>query len=87
MLNKLIDWSARNRFLVLLATLFIIAAGTLAVLRPPIAAPPALSAAQSNAISKTSISPTTCSTPNCSAHPTPASRRRRRVRWPNATSW
>ena len=38
-------------------------------------------------ISKTSISPTTCSTPNCSAHPTPASRRRRRVHWANATSW
>lgn len=46
MLNKLIDWSARNRFLVLLATLFIIAAGTLAVLRTPIDALPDLSDVQ-----------------------------------------
>jgi Cu(I)/Ag(I) efflux system membrane protein CusA/SilA len=46
MLNKLIDWAARNRFLVLLATLFIIAAGTLAVLRTPIDALPDLSDVQ-----------------------------------------
>ena len=46
MLNALIDWSARNRFLVLLATLFIIAAGTLAVLRTPIDALPDLSDVQ-----------------------------------------
>ncbi len=46
MLNKLIDWSARNRFLVLLATLLIIAAGTLAVLRTPIDALPDLSDVQ-----------------------------------------
>ena len=46
MLNKLIDWSARNRFLVLLATLFIIAAGVLAVLRTPIDALPDLSDVQ-----------------------------------------
>lgn len=46
MLNKLIDWSARNRFLVLLVTLFIIAAGILAVLRTPIDALPDLSDVQ-----------------------------------------
>ena len=31
MLAKLIDWSGRNRFLVLLATLFVIIAGIIAV--------------------------------------------------------
>ena len=46
MLNKLIEWSAHNRFLVLLATLFIIAAGVLAVLRTPIDALPDLSDVQ-----------------------------------------
>ena len=46
MLAKIIDWSAHNRFLVLLATLFIIAAGVLAVLRTPIDALPDLSDVQ-----------------------------------------
>ena len=43
MLAKIIDWSGRNRFLVLLATLFILAAGVFAVLRTPIDALPELS--------------------------------------------
>jgi len=46
MLAKLIDWSGRNRFLVLLGTLFIIAAGVFAVLRTPIDALPDLSDVQ-----------------------------------------
>jgi hypothetical protein len=46
MLAKLIDWSGRNRFLVLLATLFVIAAGVIAVLRTPIDALPDLSDVQ-----------------------------------------
>ncbi len=36
MLAKIIDWSGRNRFFVLLATLFILIAGVFAVLRTPI---------------------------------------------------
>jgi len=35
MLAKIIDWSGSNRFLVLLATLFIVAWGVFAVLRTP----------------------------------------------------
>ena len=46
MLSKIIDWSARNRFLVLLATLFIVVAGVFAVLRTPIDALPDLSDVQ-----------------------------------------
>ena len=46
MLAKLIDWSGRNRFLVLLATLFVIIAGIIAVLRTPIDALPDLSDVQ-----------------------------------------
>ncbi|MBS0352352.1 MAG: efflux RND transporter permease subunit [Proteobacteria bacterium] len=46
MLAKIIDWSGRNRFLVLLATLFILAAGVFAVLRTPIDALPDLSDVQ-----------------------------------------
>ncbi len=46
MLNAIIDWSARNRFLVLLGTLFIVLAGTIAVLRTPIDALPDLSDVQ-----------------------------------------
>jgi Cu(I)/Ag(I) efflux system membrane protein CusA/SilA len=46
MLNAVIDWSARNRFLVLLGTLFIVLAGTVAVLRTPIDALPDLSDVQ-----------------------------------------
>ena len=46
MLAKIIDWSGRNRFLVLLATLFIILAGVFAVLRTPIDALPDLSDVQ-----------------------------------------
>ncbi|OHC60706.1 MAG: cation transporter [Rhodocyclales bacterium GWA2_65_19] len=46
MLNGLIDWSARNTFLVLLATLFLTLAGIYAVLRTPIDALPDLSDVQ-----------------------------------------
>ncbi len=46
MLAKIIDWSGRNRFLVLLATLFITVAGVFAVLRTPIDALPDLSDVQ-----------------------------------------
>ncbi|MCK9284429.1 MAG: efflux RND transporter permease subunit [Rhodocyclaceae bacterium] len=46
MLTKIIDWSSRNRFLVLLATLFVAAAGIYAVLKTPIDALPDLSDVQ-----------------------------------------
>ncbi|OWW19921.1 efflux RND transporter permease subunit [Noviherbaspirillum denitrificans] len=46
MLNKIIDWSGRNIFLVLLATLFITVAGVVAVMRTPIDALPDLSDVQ-----------------------------------------
>ena len=46
MLSNVIDWSARNRFLVLLATLFVTLAGIYAVLRTPIDALPDLSDVQ-----------------------------------------
>ena len=46
MLAKIIDWSGRNRFLVLLATLFIVVGGVFAVLRTPIDALPDLSDVQ-----------------------------------------
>ncbi|MDO8788444.1 MAG: efflux RND transporter permease subunit [Sulfuritalea sp.] len=46
MLSNVIDWSARNRFLVLLATLFVVLAGIYAVLRTPIDALPDLSDVQ-----------------------------------------
>ncbi len=46
MLNAIIDWSARNRFLVLLATLFVVLAGIFAILRTPIDALPDLSDVQ-----------------------------------------
>jgi Cu(I)/Ag(I) efflux system membrane protein CusA/SilA len=46
MLSNIIDWSGRNRFLVLLATLFITLAGIFAVLRTPIDALPDLSDVQ-----------------------------------------
>ena len=46
MLNSLIDWSAKNRFLVLLATLFIIIAGIWSVLKTPLDAIPDLSDVQ-----------------------------------------
>ncbi|HQU80899.1 MAG TPA: efflux RND transporter permease subunit [Azonexus sp.] len=46
MLNALITWSARNRFLVLLATLFIIIAGIWSVLKTPLDAIPDLSDVQ-----------------------------------------
>jgi Cu(I)/Ag(I) efflux system membrane protein CusA/SilA len=46
MLSNIIDWSGRNRFLVLLATLFIVAGGVFAVLRTPIDALPDLSDVQ-----------------------------------------
>ena len=46
MLNTIIDWSARNRFLVLLATLFITLAGIYAVVKTPLDALPDLSDVQ-----------------------------------------
>ena len=46
MLNALIEWSARNRFLVLLATFFIIIAGIWSVLKTPLDAIPDLSDVQ-----------------------------------------
>src|SRR5512135_2628477 len=46
MLTKIIDWSGRNRFLVLLATLFIIVGGIVAVVKTPIDALPDLSDVQ-----------------------------------------
>ncbi|MBL8413265.1 MAG: efflux RND transporter permease subunit, partial [Propionivibrio sp.] len=46
MLAKIIDWSGKNRFMVLLATLFIIIWGVFAVLRTPIDALPDLSDVQ-----------------------------------------
>ncbi len=46
MLNKIIDWSARNVFMVLLATLFIVVAGVYAVMKTPIDALPDLSDVQ-----------------------------------------
>ena len=46
MLSKVIDWSSRNSFLVLLATLFVVIAGIYAVLKTPIDALPDLSDVQ-----------------------------------------
>jgi Cu(I)/Ag(I) efflux system membrane protein CusA/SilA len=46
MLNALIDWSARNKFLVVLATVFITLAGIYAVLKTPLDALPDLSDVQ-----------------------------------------
>jgi len=46
MLGRIIEWSVRNVFLVLLATLFIVAAGVYAVLRTPLDAIPDLSDVQ-----------------------------------------
>ncbi|MEJ8859493.1 efflux RND transporter permease subunit [Variovorax robiniae] len=46
MLSSVINWSARNRFLVLLGTLFLIVAGVWAVLRTPLDALPDLSDVQ-----------------------------------------
>ncbi len=46
MLDKTIDWSSRNPFLVLLATLFIVIAGVVAVMKTPLDALPDLSDVQ-----------------------------------------
>ncbi len=46
MLKNIIRWSGRNPFLVLLATLFIVAAGVVAVMRTPLDALPDLSDVQ-----------------------------------------
>ena len=46
MLNKIITWSARNPFLILLATLFIVLAGIYAVIKTPLDALPDLSDTQ-----------------------------------------
>ncbi len=43
MLNRLIDWSARNLFMVLLSTVFVAAAGVYALLTTPLDALPDLS--------------------------------------------
>ncbi len=46
MLTKIIEWSARNIFLVILATLFVVAAGVYAVIKTPLDAIPDLSDVQ-----------------------------------------
>ncbi len=46
MLAKIIDWSGRNRFVVLLATLFVVFGGVVAVLKTPVDALPDLSDVQ-----------------------------------------
>src|SRR5512134_1270743 len=46
MLNRIIEWSARNLFLVLLATVFIVGAGVYAVAKTPLDALPDLSDSQ-----------------------------------------
>ncbi|MFZ5509286.1 MAG: efflux RND transporter permease subunit [Pseudomonadota bacterium] len=46
MLDRIIDWSARNIFLVLLTTLFVVAAGVYAVVKTPLDALPDLSDVQ-----------------------------------------
>ncbi|HXD41405.1 MAG TPA: CusA/CzcA family heavy metal efflux RND transporter, partial [Ramlibacter sp.] len=46
MLNKIIQWSGRNPFLILLATLFIVIAGIVAVIKTPLDALPDLSDVQ-----------------------------------------
>ncbi len=46
MLAQLIDWSARNKFLVLLTTLFVVLAGIVAVVKTPLDALPDLSDVQ-----------------------------------------
>ena len=46
MLAKIIDWSGRNRFIVLLATLFVIIGGILAVVKTALDALPDLSDVQ-----------------------------------------
>ena len=46
MLNKIIEWSGRNPFLVLLATLFIVIGGVVAVMKTPLDALPDLSDVQ-----------------------------------------
>ncbi len=46
MLAKIIEWSGRNRFLVLLATLFVVVGGIVAVMRTPLDALPDLSDVQ-----------------------------------------
>ncbi len=46
MLANLIDWSARNKFLVLLSTLFVVMAGIVAVVKTPLDALPDLSDVQ-----------------------------------------
>ena len=46
MLNAIIDWSARNRFLVIIATLFVTLAGIYAVVKTPLDALPDLSDVQ-----------------------------------------
>ena len=46
MLTRIIEWSARNRFLVLLGTLFIIVGGVVAIMKTPLDALPDLSDVQ-----------------------------------------
>lgn len=46
MIEKIIEWSVNNRFMVILATLFVIAAGTIAMINIPVDAIPDLSDVQ-----------------------------------------
>ena len=46
MINKIIEWSVNNRFMVILATLFVIAAGIMAMVKTPLDAIPDLSDVQ-----------------------------------------
>ena len=46
MLNRIIEWSARNVFLVLLGTVFIVGAGIYALVKTPLDAIPDLSDVQ-----------------------------------------
>lgn len=46
MIEKIIEWSVKNRFLVILATLFVIAAGIMALIKTPLDAIPDLSDVQ-----------------------------------------
>jgi len=46
MLSRIIEWSARNVFLVLLATFFVVVAGVYAVIKTPVDAIPDLTDVQ-----------------------------------------
>ena len=46
MIEKIIEWSVKNKFMVILATLFVIAGGVMAMLKTPLDAIPDLSDVQ-----------------------------------------